>query len=41
MSFRLVDVGWGKVLDDAILADHSSVRIVSPLITRRAAERVL
>jgi len=41
MNFRLVDAGWDKVLDDALRADSSRVRIVCPFIKRRTAERLL
>jgi hypothetical protein len=41
MSFRLVDTGWATELNDAICADHSDVRIISPFIKKRAAERFL
>src|ERR1700674_4725460 len=41
MNFRLIDAGWDKLLDEALYADRSSVRIVSPFIKKRAAERLL
>jgi hypothetical protein len=41
MSFRLVDTGWDKELETALVADHSTVRIVCPFIKRRTAERLL
>src|ERR1017187_2819400 len=41
MSFFFVDSGWDKVLDDALRADSSSVRIVCPFIKKGAANRLL
>jgi len=41
MKFRLVDAGWEKVLDDALRADHTRIRVVCPFIKKRAAERLL
>jgi hypothetical protein len=41
MDFRLIDSGWDKELDTALLEDRSTVRIVCPFIKRRAAERLL
>ncbi|MGA2061187.1 MAG: phospholipase D family protein [Thermoguttaceae bacterium] len=41
MTFRLVDAGWGKELDDALYAEHSSLLIVCPFIKKRAAKRLL
>lgn len=41
MSFRLVDTGWDKELEAALLADHSAVRIVCPFIKERTAKRLL
>ena len=40
-DFRLVDSGWSKVFDDAILLGHTELRIVCPFIKRQAAERLL
>jgi len=41
MSFRLVDTGWLRVLEDAVAADHSAIRIVCPFIKTRTAKRLL
>ncbi|MEI8021708.1 MAG: phospholipase D family protein [Schlesneria sp.] len=41
MSFQLVDTGWGSVLENAMSADHSHVRIVCPFIKTKAVERLL
>ena len=41
MTFRLVDAGWHKEIDDALSADRSSVRIVCPFIKKRAAGHLL
>jgi hypothetical protein len=41
MDFKLVDSGWGKVLDEAICVDGSQVRILCPFIKERAARRFL
>ena len=36
-----VDSGWDKVLDDALKADNSALRIVCPFVKKAAAERLL
>jgi hypothetical protein len=41
MSFFFVDSGWVKVLDDALRADISALRIVCPFIKKGAAQRLL
>jgi hypothetical protein len=41
MDLRLVDGGWDKELAKALRTDRSKVRIVSPFIKKRAAERLL
>ncbi len=41
MSFRIMDTGWGKELTDALAADRSSVRVISPFIKEKAATRLL
>ena len=41
MDFRLVDVGWAKVLDDALNTANPTLRIVCPFIKKRTAERLL
>lgn len=41
MKFSLIDRGWDRVLDAAVAADHSSVRVVCPFIKERGAERLL
>jgi len=41
MSFRLVDSGWDRILDDALAADNSRVRIICPFIKETAAKRLL
>jgi hypothetical protein len=40
MNFRLVDSGWGQLLNDALKKDHSHVRVISPFIKKRAAARL-
>lgn len=40
-DFHLVDTGWTKVLDDAIMLGHTKLRIVCPFIKRRVAEQLL
>jgi hypothetical protein len=40
-DFHLVDTGWTKVLDDALILGHTKLRIVCPFIKRRVAERLL
>jgi hypothetical protein len=41
MNFRLVDSGWSKILDEALAADKSRVRVICPFIKERAAKRLL
>lgn len=41
MNFRLVETGWDKELENALLMAHSGVRVISPFIKRNAAERLL
>src|SRR4051794_22237494 len=41
MSFRVVDQGWDGLLASALEADGRRVRVVSPFIKTRAAERLL
>ena len=41
MNFRLVDRGWDKLLDEALAADKSRVRIICPFIKETAAKRLL
>ncbi len=41
MSFRLMDTGWDKELSNALAADRSSVRVISPFIKEKAARRLL
>lgn len=41
MTLRLVDNGWGAELTDALRADNSVLRIISPFIKARALERLL
>jgi hypothetical protein len=41
MSFFFVNSGWDKVLDDALRADNSALRIVCPFIKKGAAQRLL
>ena len=39
--FELIDRNWGAVLDQAVVADHSELRIICPFIKRGTAERLL
>lgn len=39
--FELIDRNWGTVLDQAVTADHSELRIICPFIKRTTAERLL
>ena len=41
MTVRLVDAGWGTELTDALRADASELRIVSPFIKAGALDRLL
>lgn len=41
MTFRLVDSGWDRLIDESLHADHSTVRIISPFVKERAASRFL
>lgn len=41
MNFRLVDSKWDQILDDALSADGSCVRIICPFIKEKAAKRLL
>jgi hypothetical protein len=41
MTLRLVDAGWSTELTQALQADTSALRIVSPFIKLRALERLL
>ena len=41
MNFQVIDSGWGKLLDNALQADCSSVRIVCPFIKLGAARNLL
>ena len=40
MHFRLVDSGWDQILDEALSADRSRVRIICPFIKEKAAKRL-
>ena len=40
-TFELIDRNWGAVLDQAVAADHSELRIICPFIKRGTAERLL
>lgn len=40
-DFRLVDSGWGSVMDEALQLGHPKLRIVCPFIKRRVAERLI
>ena len=40
-TFELIDRNWGVVLDQAVAADHSELRIICPFIKRGTAERLL
>jgi hypothetical protein len=40
-EFRLVDAGWGQVLDQALQHDDSSLRIVCPFIKKGPTKRLL
>jgi hypothetical protein len=41
MTFRLVDAGWGAELTQALQADISALRLISPFIKLGALERLL
>ena len=41
MTLRLVDTDWGAELTDALRADTSTLRIVSPVIKAGSLERLL
>ena len=41
MKFFFVDSGWDKVLDEALKADNSKLKIVCPFIKKAAAQRLL
>jgi hypothetical protein len=41
MNFRLVDSGWDKILDEALAADKTRVRIIYPFIKEPVAKRLL
>jgi hypothetical protein len=41
MNFQVIDSGWGELLDNALQADCSSVRIVCPFIKLGAARNLL
>ncbi len=41
MAFQLIDRGWQQVMDDALKAHRSELRIVCPFIKRAATERLL
>ena len=41
MNFRLVDSGWNQILDEALTADKSRVRIICPFVKEKAAKRLL
>ena len=41
MNFQVIDSGWGKLLDKALRADCSSVRVVCPFIKLGAARNLL
>ena len=41
MTFRLVDQGWGQVLEQAAQADTGVLRIICPFIKKGALERLL
>jgi hypothetical protein len=40
-SFQLIDSGWDKVIQEAVTADRSELRVVCPFIKVRAARRLL
>jgi hypothetical protein len=41
MNFRLVDSGWDQILNEALTADNSAIRIICPFIKENAAKRLL
>jgi len=41
MTVRLVDVGWGAELTDALRADASKLRVITPFIKAGALDRLL
>ncbi len=41
MNFRLMNSGWDKILDEALAADRSQVRIICPFIKAKSAKRLL
>jgi hypothetical protein len=41
MIFRLVDSRWDKEIADAVDVHDSKIRVISPFIKKRAAERLL
>jgi phospholipase D-like protein len=41
LTLRLVETGWGEEFANALRADQSTVRVVSPFVKRRAAGRLL
>jgi hypothetical protein len=41
VRFELIDSGWDWVLDEALAADHSELRIICPFIKLSSAERLL
>ena len=38
-TFELIDRNWDAVLDQAVAADHSELRIICPFIKRTTAEQ--
>jgi hypothetical protein len=41
MNFRLVDAGWDAELEGAVATEYSGIRVISPFIKKKAAERLL
>jgi hypothetical protein len=41
MSSRLVDIGWGKELNEGLVLEPNDLRVISPFIKLRAAQRIL
>jgi hypothetical protein len=39
--FELIDRNWGTVIDQAVAADHTELRIICPFIKCGTAERLL
>jgi hypothetical protein len=41
MSFRLVDSGWDRILDESLATGTTSLRVICPFIKEKSAERLL